>query len=369
MEKTTNSGWRKLPEGPPILFSGHHDASRSQLFRVKKLADQALGLARSSIAVLGSLISFYHEPLKGRILVWPSNEALCDATGYSERAIRIALRDLIDKGLVAAKDSPNGKRFCQRDKRSGQIVDAYGFDLSGLIEREKEFKEVVLNQNAERDLRKREWDDLTVCRRSVDQVIRTFGEWHPDFDIRELVAKFDRLLAQTPRRAKDRAAGPLLGAWRGLKEEAEALFHTANDGNNCRHKEDNNEAFDQSCNNGQEGLGRGEISLGDVVAACPAAIGYADKVRTETELVLEAGRLRGAFGTHRSAWEEACADLGRVRAAVTFFMVLQLYDDDQNGRRQIKNFGGLFRATARRVAAGELDLVAEIAQMKRRRHH
>jgi len=369
METQRNSGWRKLTANQHMLINEHFDTDRTKLYQAKKLADRALALDRASIAVLGALIGFFKEPLKGRLLVWPSNDTLCEATGYSERQIRNALRNLIGVGLLLAKNSPNGKRYAERDFRSQQITDAYGFDLSPLLDRKDEFQAIADRMREQDQIWSQEFDTVMICRRSVQEVIRAFNELHPDFDTRALEQQYDALAEHTPRRSKKRSPGPVLGEWVKFRKEAEELFYTANAGNNCRHKENNKDSSEQPCSKGAEGLGSEPVRLGDIMAACPDAIEYCGRVNDLGDLVRSAAELRGVFGTHRSAWEEACADLGMTRAAVTFMVVLQLYSADQKFKRQIKNFGGLFRATARKVANGETDLEQEILAMKRRRHH
>jgi replication initiation protein RepC len=369
METQHNSGWRKLSASQHLLINQHFDADKRKLYQVKKLADRALQLDRASIAVLGTLISFFKEPLKGRILVWPSNDALCQATGYSERQIRNALRNLISAGLVLSKNSPNGKRYAERDFRTQQIIDAYGFDLSPLLDRQDEFQAIADRMREQEIIWSQEFDAVTVSRRSVMEVIRALHEHHPDIDTGALEQRYQALAEHTPRRSKKRSPGPILNDWRALTKEAEELFNTANAGNNCRHNKNNNENFEQPCSKGTEGLGSKPIRLGDIMAACPDAIEYCGRVTDIGDLVKAAAELRGVFGTHRSAWEEACDELGRQRAAVVFFMVLQQYTADQRGRQTIKNFGGFYRATARKVACGEMDLEQEILAMKRRRHH
>jgi replication initiation protein RepC len=185
-----------------------------------------------------------------------------------------------------------------------------------------------------------------------------------------LQSAFDQMVERTPRRSLNRFPGPLLAEWSALLKVAEHQYHTAFAGNDCRHKENNNDIPEQSCSNGQGEMVRGEtVNLADMRAACPDAMELAIGVRTEGDMIREAARLRGEYGTHRTAWEEACDDLGRPRAAVLIFYLLQLYVDDQTGRRTINNFGGLFRSWARKVAAGEVDLAKEIHVMRRKRAH
>ena len=86
--------------------------------------------------------------------------------------------------------------------------------------------------------------------------------------------------------------------------------------------------------------------------------------------IVSAGRyLRASLGAHESAWAEAVEEIGLVRAAIAVIYVLQLYDDDvsNGGESRIKNPGGYFRALARMVKAGKIDLGVELLAMRRRR--
>ncbi|WP_276122592.1 plasmid replication protein RepC [Pararhizobium qamdonense] len=369
MQTEPNLGWRKLSPGQRVFEKQDIEADRAKLYKVKNLAARALRLSKGQISLLTSLISYFKEPVGGKLLVWPSNDSLEKATGYSERAVRGAIRDLISIGILSSKDSANGKRFAIRSK-SQQIIDAYGFDLTPLLLRESEFKDSIKRIEAAEEIHKRQLDEITISRRTVQEVLRAFPELDPGIDVSALERRFDALMSVTPRRSLIRIPGPLLADWNALKLDAEHQYHSASAGNSCRHIEDNNDIPEQPCQNGKEELVRGEtVSLGDLKAACPDALEYAGEIRTEGDLIGAAARLRGVFGTHRTAWEEACDDLGRPRAAVTFFLVLQMFDDDQRGRRTITNFGGLFRAYARRAAAGEVNLAQEIHALKRKRQH
>jgi replication initiation protein RepC len=366
METGQNTGWRKLPSNKHLLTGGHFDATRSELFKAKDLSSEALGLSRGSIAILTALISFFKEPLNGRLIVWPSNESLSAKSGFSERSIRLAVRELISQGLLLAKDSANGKRFAIRFG-NGQIKDAFGFDLSPLIDRLDEFKRRVAELRARRLEIKAAWDELTVCRRTVEQVIRAFEEHYAEVDIDALRARYADLRSDTPKRSTVDAPGAALAEWSALKSLAESKYDAACAGQNYRHIEDNKNSFDQSCQNGNERVkGRTpSVTATDLRVALPDAM-----VLTNGEdPVRAAARMRGTYGTSRDAWDEATTSLGAPRAALAFLIVLQLLCDDRNNKSTIRNFGGLFRATVRKVAAGELDLVEEIHKMKRQRRH
>lgn len=306
---------------------------------------------------------FRGELIKSLHLVWPSNEFLMEQTGLSERAVRYALKELVQLSVIAPRDSANGKRFAIRSAK-GQIVDAFGFDLGPLIQRREEIEARARHIKQERQERKRQLDEVTICRRHVLAVANAL-------QTPALLAEIERLERLTPRRDTKMPVTAALAMWRSLKEEADRLHITAFGGKNSRHIEDNNDSPDQSCSNGKgeyEG-GGAAISITDVVDACPDAIAYADDGYSNlVELSATAGRLRGGLGVHESAWSEALGSLG-LQAGVAFFVTLQHYDRDQARKAQIKNFGGYFRAFVRKVAAGQLDLKQEIAALKYRRRN
>ena len=76
------------------------------------------------------------------------------------------------------------------------------------------------------------------------------------------------------------------------------------------------------------------------------------------------------LGASEAVWVEAEMTLGPLQAAVAVIYVLQLYEDDMHrrgGESRIRNPGGYLRAFVRMVAAGRIDLTADLLAMRRRR--
>jgi replication initiation protein RepC len=359
----TNTGWRRLAPATGIRYPEFDEVKKEDLFKAARAASLALSLRPAARQVLDHIVGCYGgEPIKSRILVWPANEFLMDRTGLSERALRYAVRDLISDGVIKSKESANGKRFAIHSK-SGQIVDAYGFDLSPLLARRQEFEEIVASLRETQRQRRSDFDEITICRRYVIEVAS-------QIDSQMLMDEVDRLQALTPRRDSHASPDAILAMWRSLKEVAESQYHTANGGNGSRLIKDNNDSPDQSCSNGRETKDGAsvEVKISDLRQACPEAMEYAGDLQTVPDVVRAAAGLRGGFGVHQSAWVEAMERLGSTAGAV-FFVALQNYVLDQRNKAQIKNFGGYFRSTVRRVAAGELDLTAEIQALRHRRRN
>jgi replication initiation protein RepC len=112
--------------------------------------------------VLSELVACWGEQDWARLLVWPSNDYLVGRTGLNERTIRFALKALIELGLIIAKDSANGKRYAVKDL-AGEIVDAFGFDLTPIYARRGEWQDLLIEQKQLREVRKREFDELPAC--------------------------------------------------------------------------------------------------------------------------------------------------------------------------------------------------------------
>ena len=119
--------------------AGFLPAGRWDLLTAARALKRPLGLTTGDLTVLQALISFL--PCKaeatGRempvhpdmvLVVFASNAALAArAHDMDPRSLRRHILRLEAVGLVARKDSANGKRFPVR--RNGRIIDAYGIDL------------------------------------------------------------------------------------------------------------------------------------------------------------------------------------------------------------------------------------------------
>ncbi|SCW95748.1 plasmid replication protein RepC [Ancylobacter rudongensis] len=365
--RTQSTGWRSLPPVGPTPAE-IKKAEKLELFEAARLCARVMQPTAAARFVLETLCTFYAgRPIEGRMLVWPSNELLCERTGLGERTVRLAARQLITMGILRAKDSPNGKRFAQRNAK-GQIVTAYGFDLSPLIERQEEWQQqLTALQEHERE-NERGFDQITIDRRATLEVLNTLAEWFPRLNIGPLRERYERLAKETPRRSPSRSPEPFLGAWKALRGEAEAQYNTAYGGNECRQKDNNNESLDQSCNKepskceGQPPRAS-QTTLSDLLKACPDALAYLEPIHNERDLVNEAARHRGGFGVHADAWGEGIAAIGPVLAAGVLLWVVQMQNRPAPGARPIQNPGGYFRSMCRLIKEGRVNFEAEIHKL------
>ena len=378
-----SSGGRRLRHAAlaarKLALEAGRTVTRKELSAAARDAGKALDLRPAQRAVLSELVACWGEQEWERLLVWPSNDYLISRTGLTERAIRRILRQLVDLQLLTPKDSPNGKRYAVKDL-AGQVVDAFGFDLTPVYARRGDWAVMLLEQKQLREVRKRAFDEVTICRRATEEALSALAEHFPALDRSELEARVATLQAATPSRSQTTLPADLLDAWQLLRTDAEEVFYQAgNAGLGVRHTNNNNGSPSKPCNKGfpkkAEAVRHNEqtpehLSPELILEACPTLSDYGQPVQDLADIVAAGRYLRAALGAHESAWAEAVEDIGTVRAAIAVIYVLQLYEDDvarNGGESRIKNPGGYFRALTRMVKTGKIDLAVELLAMRRRR--
>jgi replication initiation protein RepC len=378
-----SSGGRRLRHAAlaarKLALEDGRTVTRKELSAAAREASKALDLRPAQRAVLSELVACWGEQEWERLLVWPSNDYLMSRTGLTERAIRRILRQLVDLQLLAPKDSPNGKRYAVKDL-TGQVVDAFGFDLTPVYARRGDWAVKLMEQKQLREVQKRAFDEVTICRRAAEEALSALAEHFPDVDRSEIETRLKALQARTPTRSRLTLPADLLDAWQLLRTEVEEVFYEAGKaGLGVLHTNNNNGSPSKSCNKGfpkkAEAVRSTEqtpehLSPELILEACPSISDYGQPVRDLADIVSAGRYLRAALGAHESAWAEAVEDIGTVRAAISVIYVLQLYEDDiakNGGESRIKNPGGYFRALTRMVKSGKIDLAVELLAMRRRR--
>lgn len=226
------SGWRKATAG--LAISEQHAKAgeraavpKSQAFVAVKRVGAYIGLKAGDLLLLDTLGAFTQAQdwEEGqRPIVWASNSYLMEQTGFSLSALKRHARRLAEIGVIAFKDSPNGKRWGHRDA-DGRIIEAYGFDLSPLSARVEEFSQLHSELQAERDLCQRLKRQITVARRMIRARLEAAlssalsGPWT------QLTGLFDDLLDRLPRRnTASETLARLLSWFRELQERVEATY-------------------------------------------------------------------------------------------------------------------------------------------------
>lgn len=379
--RSSSSGWRRTAVGAlqatKVVVEAERVVTRRELAMVARNAMKGLRLSPSLRNLLGELVGVYGETMvKGKILIYPSNDYLVSRTGLSERAVRYGIRRLVDLCLVGVKDSANGKRFAIKN-RAGDLLDVYGFDLTPLYHRRAEFVELIAEQDAENERRERLFDEITICRRAAQETIAALKEIGGRF-----LTRLEELAARTPRRSRTAAAEavePVLVEWRALRSELEETFYLAASGGKngrlieSKPSESKTEGLEQDAPRGA-GVGEdlspstGALPVALVVEACPSLSDYGEVPRSEIDLVATGRLLRSTLGAHASVWTEAVEALGPVSAAAAVCLVLQLYENDaaRGEAQRIRNPGGYLRSVVRMIKDGRMNLRAELLALVRK---
>jgi len=376
-----SSGGRRLRHAAlaarKFALESGRTVTRKELSAAARDAEKALYLRPAQRLVLSELVACWGEQSWDRLLVWPSNDYLISRTGLTERAIRRILRQLIELQLILPKDSPNGKRYAVRDL-AGDIVDAFGFDLTPVYARRGDWIVALAEQKQLRELRKRAFDEITIARRAAEEALSALSHHFPDVDRAALETQLKELLNRTPARSTASPPPNLLEEWELLRNAAEETFYKAgNAGLGVLHKETDNESSSETCNKGFPRKAEAVLSKEQtpehlspalIVEACPTINDYGKPIRDVADIVSAGRYLRASLGAHESAWREAIEEIGALPAAITVLYVLQLYEDNlSSGQEQIKNPGGYFRALVRMVKSGKINLEVELLAMRRRR--
>jgi replication initiation protein RepC len=351
--------------------------TRKELSASARDAEKALRLSAPQRLVLSQLVVCWGEHGMDRLLVWPSNQRLMATTGLSERAIRNAIRALIEFQLLIPKDSPNGKRYAVRDAK-GTVIDAFGFDLTPLYARRGEWVSVLAEQRQHKESLKRAFDEVTICRRATEEALSALAQHYPSVNRVDLESRLNLLRARTPKRSGGALPAGLVEAWNEIRNLAEESFYRAGcDGTKCRHIESENESFSETCDNSphdEADLAAQSTLVSHlplatlIVEACPVISDCSHPIRDAVDIIAAGRFLRASLGAHPSAWIEAVEGIGAIDAATAVIYVLQLHDDDvSSGTNSIRNPGGYFRSVVRMIKAGTFKLETELLALRRRR--
>ena len=233
----THNGWRKPTPGLVVAEKLAQAGEglfipKSQATTATKKVAASIGLKAPDLLLLDTFAAFTkpQDWEQGRRpIVWASNNFLMEQTGFSLATLKRHARQLCEAGLIAFKDSPNGKRYGYRDEE-GVIVEAYGFDLAPLAARTAEFEALHAQIVEERQFCKSLRNTITVTRRIIRAKIEKALESSLKGPWRELQDEFALMLERLPKRS----TGPdkllnIVDWFRALHERVEAAFEAAFD--------------------------------------------------------------------------------------------------------------------------------------------
>ncbi|TWG90054.1 replication initiation protein RepC [Mesorhizobium sp. J18] len=344
-------------------------------FQHIRQARDLLGATDRSLAILNALLSFHRETEltgAGGLIVWPSNEQLmARANGMPATTLRRHLAVLVKCGLIIRRDSPNGKRFARKG-RGGEIEQAYGFDLSPIVARAKEFKDLADAVQAEKKAFRVAKERLTLLRRDIVKMIdagieeKVPGNWgRVQLAYQAIIARLPR---SAPRQHIESICDDLHELWVEIREILESFAKSQNPDANESHfgrhiqnsnpepnfesKYDSRNAKEAAASAAEtdniRSLPRRELPLGIVLDACSnlREVAQGGQIRHWRDFLAAAETVRPMLGVSPSAWEDAKAVLGEQQAAITLAAIYQKGE-------QISSAGGYLRSLTDRAREGK----------------
>jgi replication initiation protein RepC len=412
------SGWRKptpglgiaeqLAQAGEVLTIPKNKA----LLACKRVAAH-IGLKASEMMLLDTFGAFTQPQdwEEGRRpIVWASNAYLMEQTGFSLSALKRHARRLADAGVIAFKDSPNGKRWGHRNAE-GHIIEAYGYDLAPLAARAEEFEILFGHLKAERQLCARAKRQITITRRTIRAKIEIAIEQALNGPWDAFTDAFQSLLDRLPKRSVNSDwLFELLERFITLKDKIESLFADSEEvvetpvenmepntvwaskntnGMNPKGSEYEphilstnqlnpvisttyeqklakdvvpREATETPVKTKQDNWStiakkpRGTaLDLGTVMQACPGFTQMAHDlggyIENWNEIHRVAGQVRPMIGVSEHAWAVAQELLGPQAAAATMALIFEKFSDGE-----IASPGGYLRGMVEKARAGELHL-------------
>jgi replication initiation protein RepC len=333
------------------------------------------------------MLSFVQgDEIKVGEVVFPSNATLsARAHGMAAPTLRRHVAQLVERGLVIRRDSPNGKRYARKGD-DGTVALAFGFELTPLVVRAAELERMAAEMAHERRLLKETREKVTLLRRDIIGTVECLVNegtavtlrpipFAPSrtaslaeledlaFDLGMLKAEVDKALAtlvksrnlsgnvtQTERHIQDSNPDPYESELLQENEPAtgpETVPETREPSPTARQTQHPNEPP--------------RIDLPAVLAACPSLRDWTTgKVRSWEDLVRAAEAVRPALGISPDAWEEAVGSMGESGAAVTVATILQRAES-------IASPGGYLRSLSSKARSGQFSPGPIVVSLLRQR--
>jgi len=330
-----------------------------------------------------------------------------EQTGFSLSALRRHARRLVDAGLIAFKDSSNGKRWGHRDAQD-YIIEAYGYDLSPLAARAEEFVDRFAQIQDDRAFCQRTKRQITITRRIIRAKVEQAREYTLQGPWKELTESFEALLERLPRtNATPERLLDMLEWLTELKTSVENAFSAAIErkdevventsqtneqvlngtnimtpkgvinethildtkqlnpvtsntlderkaGSSAQEKE-RSEEEEPNWNTFGRKQHRTDIDVAIVMQSCPEFAemvhGLGGYVNNWNELHRSAAQLRPMIGISEPAWNIAQERLGPQLAAAAIALIYDKYNAGE-----VASPGGYLRGMVEKAANGELHL-------------
>jgi len=371
------------PQTPPDLpLNG---VNKWETLRELATARTAFSLSDRDMTVLQALVSFHQETNLGEkpsnLVVHPSNKSICERlNGMPCSTMRRHLSHLVQAGVIARRDSPNGKRYA---RRYGEDKIAYGFDLTPLVLRFHEFCAAAESVRAEAEKYRRLREAVSLMRRDL-AALGTYGEdlrpdlaiWTQFADLAALTARdLRRKLSFTELQEIERVLRKALDMSRDVLEPQSTQNLSTTDADIEQHHQNSTkdsydfepaveiskngtasvptEPGDQTVSeNNEEDLARPNaklpnLPLGMILRACKEIQLYSEgTIRHWHDLVRVVDRVRPMMGISPNAWDDAKRNMGIEEASVVLAAMLERIVD-------IRSPGGYLRSLSGKASVGE----------------
>lgn len=375
---------------PPAPDTRAKPVSKWDLLRELSKAQAAFGVTERDLTALQGLLSFFPDTNLGEredMVVFPSNKALCERlNGMACSTLRRHLGRLVEAGLIARRDSPNGKRYMRRD---GDAQVAFGFDLTPLYARAVEIATAAQAvRDAERRLHRLR-EVVSLMRRDLASVAEYGADLRPDLALWVECGMQAMAIARALRRKLgleelhqfQSLLETLLNQARNVLDGHETEEMSVNDAKNEHHYLNSNKDtsdFELGFGKAQgqadspdPDMAEGEASnsvttpklpLHLVIASCPTLkTFYTGEVRHWHQLFDAACHVRPAMGISPQAWEDAQRCMGPEQAAIVVVAMLERF-------AEIKSPGGYLRALTAKAAAGTFSAGPMVMALLAKRH-
>lgn len=326
----------------------------------------ALGLKSQEIAVLEVLLSFIPGKTIGpgdRLVVYPSNATICARlNGMPCSTMRRHLAKLVSQGLIARRDSPNGKRYQRRT--AGELI-AYGFDVSPLLARLGEIRHLAETARAAEAER-------AALREKISLQLRDLNALHhpelPCEALKELSQALRRKLSAAELHVVSDQLQKLIDEIH-TTESVSITSHLSSAGaQNEHHYQNTNINHSESVGVNAETVpvdnvtaGTSATELRSLMATCTqiAAI-YPDPITSWKCLQTAADKLHGMMGISLPVWTSAKICFGAEAASAILAAMLERF-------QHIRSPGAYLQSLCQRASKGLFRMSAMFAALKNRR--
>lgn len=346
-----------------------------ELLRELSKAQASYGISERDLTVLQGLLSFFQNDTldgSGQMVVFPSNKAICERlNGMPCSTMRRHIARLVDAGLLARRDSPNGKRYV---RKHGNERIPFGFDLSPLHRRATEIMQAAEAVREAESRFRRLREVVSLMRRDIAALAEFGEETQPRLGLWDQLRDMAALTARALRR---KLTIEELSAYRSKLEtlldqarnvidgpETEEMITSDATSEHHHHNSDKDSNESEQCletnkvipafPDGQPDVAQvptaetvPKVPLNLVLASCPSLrTFYQGEIRHWHQLYDAACHIRPAMGINTSAWEEAKRCMGPEQASIVIAAMLERFEE-------IRSPGGYLRALASKAAAGE----------------